>query len=284
MEFVKGSRHEFDSFYRGAGGNQFSLPTQTAMVFFKATRNGAPPSLWTLVFSQSPPGYLPALMNAAILGYYYMAYWPRHITSVFSLANFIIDHPFRLNSHHQSFLRDHFGRLGSQYLQYRCCGAALSGFRQPAGYRVLFGAAGSNAYTFGVIAIAVLTLGYSMMGGLRASLRTDVFSNPGADRELLLLLLGQTLTGSGFSVSAVLGSSSDPSGPGWVLLAVALLQIWSLPDARSGDDGRGFWPTAPPPDAASCTPPGSRLSASSFSACWGARRPFQIEARPWLRH
>ncbi|MDZ7749563.1 MAG: hypothetical protein U5K43_12750 [Halofilum sp. (in: g-proteobacteria)] len=32
-----------------------------------------------------------------------------------------------------------------------------------------------------------------------------------------------------FDAAAVLGSSADPGGPGWVLLVVALLQVWSYP-------------------------------------------------------
>lgn len=231
-----------------------------------------------------------SLMNAAILGYYYgiagaTAYAAYYLS--FLTGGLIIDRIRFEHGHEsiQSFLRDHFGRLGSGTYNIVVAVRLLSEvFANLLVIGVLFGAAGSNAYTFGVIAIAVLTLGYSMMGGLRASLRTDVFQTL-VLIGVLLMLLGQTLTGSGFSVSAVLGSSSDPSGPGWVLLAVALLQIWSYPMHDPVMMDRGFWPTAPPPDAASCTPPGSRLSASSFSACWECTQAFSNrKARPWLRH
>ncbi len=221
--------------------------TQTADGFFKGySENGAPPSLWTLVFSQVTTWiFARSLMNAAILGYYYgiagaLAYAAYYLS--FLTGGLIIDRIRFEHGHEsiQSFLRDHFGRLGSGTYNIVVAVRLLSEvFANLLVIGVLFGAAGSNAYTFGVIAIAVLTLGYSMMGGLRASLRTDVFQTL-VLIGVLLLLLGQTLTGSGFSVSAVLGSSSDPSGPGWVLLAVALLQIWSYPMHDPVMMDRGF--------------------------------------------
>ena len=221
--------------------------TQTADGFFKGySENGAPPSLWTLVFSQVTTWiFARSLMNAAILGYYYgiagaTAYAAYYLS--FLTGGLIIDRIRFEHGHEsiQSFLRDHFGRLGSGTYNIVVAVRLLSEvFANLLVIGVLFGAAGSNAYTFGVIAIAVLTLGYSMMGGLRASLRTDVFQTL-VLIGVLLLLLGQTLTGSGFSVSAVLGSSSDPSGPGWVLLAVALLQIWSYPMHDPVMMDRGF--------------------------------------------
>jgi Na+/proline symporter len=73
-----------------------------------------------------------------------------------------------------------------------------------------------------------VTLGYSMLGGLRASLRTDVFQ-AAILIGLLTVLLAQTMAAEGFSLPAVLASSPQPDGPGWVLLIVALLQIWSYP-------------------------------------------------------
>ncbi len=39
---------------------------------------------------------------------------------------------------------------------------------------IVFGATGSLAYTVAILAVAGVTLGYSMLGGLHASLRTDV--------------------------------------------------------------------------------------------------------------
>ena len=221
--------------------------TKTADGFFRGfNENGAPPSLWTLVFSQVTTWiFARSLMNAAILGYYYgiagaLAYAAYYLS--FLTGGLIID---RIRFEHgqdsiQNFLRDHFGRLGTSSYNIVVAVRLLSEvFANLLVIGVLFGAAGSNAYTFGVIAIAVLTLGYSMMGGLRASLRTDVFQTLVLIAVLMMLLM-QTLTGDHFSIQAVMASSPDASGPGWVLLAVALLQIWSYPMHDPVMMDRGF--------------------------------------------
>lgn len=221
--------------------------TQTADGFFKGySENGSPPSLWTLALSQVTTWiFARSLMNAAILGYYYgiagaLAYAAYYLS--FLTGGLIIDR-IRFEHGHESiqdFLRDHFGRLGTGTYNFVVAVRLLSEvFANLLVIGVLFGAAGSNAYTFGVIAIAVLTLGYSMMGGLRASLRTDVFQTLVLIAVLMMLLV-QTLTGDNFSISAVVSSSPDPSGPGWILLAVALLQIWSYPMHDPVMMDRGF--------------------------------------------
>jgi len=221
--------------------------TQTVDGFFKGySESGSPPSLWTLVLSQVTTWiFARSLMNAAILGYYYgiagaLAYAAYYLS--FLTGGLIIDR-IRFEHGHESiqnFLRDHFGRLGTGSYNIVVAVRLLSEvFANLLVIGVLFGAAGSNAYTLGVIAIAIVTLGYSMLGGLRASLRTDVFQTV-VLIGVLLLLLFQTLTGANFSLSSVMGSSPDPSGPGWVLLAVALLQIWSYPMHDPVMMDRGF--------------------------------------------
>jgi Na+/proline symporter len=221
--------------------------TQTADGFFKGYgENGAPPTLWTLVLSQVTTWiFARSLMNAAILGYYYgvagaLAYAAYYLS--FLTGGMIID---RIRFEHgygsvQDFLRDRFGRLGTSTYNIVVAVRLLSEvFANLLVIGVLFGAAGSSAYTLGVIAIAVLTLGYSMMGGLRASLRTDVFQTV-VLIGVLLVLLAQTVSGEQFSLTAVLGSSPDLDGPGWVLLAVAALQIWSYPMHDPVMMDRGF--------------------------------------------
>ncbi|MCB1759586.1 MAG: sodium:proline symporter [Gammaproteobacteria bacterium] len=221
--------------------------TQTAEGFFKGfADNGAPPTLWTLVLSQVTTWiFARSLMNAAILGYYYgvagaLAYAAYYLS--FLTGGLIVD---RIRFEHgygsiQDFLRDRFGRLGTSTYNVVVAVRLLSEvFANLLVIGVLFGAAGSSAYTLGVIAVAVLTLGYSMMGGLRASLRTDVFQTVVLIGVLLVLLL-QTVSGEQFSLTAVLGSSPDIEGPGWVLLAVAAMQIWSYPMHDPVMMDRGF--------------------------------------------
>ena len=93
---------------------------------------------------------------------------------------------------------------------------------------LIFGGAGSSTYIIAVIAMAVFGLGYSMMGGLRASLRTDVVQML-ALLIVLIIMSVQTVVGPLFNVDAILSSSPDITSPGWVLLAVAGLQVLSYP-------------------------------------------------------
>ncbi|MCG8426662.1 MAG: sodium:proline symporter [Chromatiales bacterium] len=220
---------------------------RTVEGFFRGfSANGAPPTLWTLVLSQVTTWiFARSLMNAAILGYYYgiagaLAYAAYYLS--FLTGGMIIDR-IRFEHGHdsiQNFLRDHFGRLGTSTYNVVVAVRLLSEvFANLLVIGVLFGAAGTTPYTIGVVAIAVLTLGYSMIGGLRASLRTDVFQTVVLMGVLLVLML-QTVTGDGFSFTAVVGSSPDADGPGWVLLAVAFLQIWSYPMHDPVMMDRGF--------------------------------------------
>jgi hypothetical protein len=57
---------------------------------------------------------------------------------------------------------------------------------------------------------------------------------------VLAVLFGQSLLLDGFGWGAVLASSPDFTSPGWVLLAVALLQIWSYPMHDPVMMDRGF--------------------------------------------
>jgi solute:Na+ symporter, SSS family len=78
------------------------------------------------------------------------------------------------------------------------------------------------------VIVTAITLAYSVLGGLRASLRTDVLQMTILIAVLAGLLL-QTVLADGFAAAAIVASSPDTSGPGWVLLAVAALQVWSYP-------------------------------------------------------
>jgi hypothetical protein len=67
-----------------------------------------------------------------------------------------------------------------------------------------------------------------MFGGLRASLRTDVFQAVLVFCALTMLFMLMVFHPE-FSWQSVLSSSPDITSPGWVLLAVAFLQVWSYP-------------------------------------------------------
>lgn len=209
---------------------------RTADGFFRGfSDSGAAPGLVTLVFSQVTTWiFARSLMNAAILGYFYgiagtLAYAAYYLS--FLTGAWIVD---SLRFRHgcasvQDFLSERFGRLGTGCYNFVVGVRLLSEvFANLLVVGIVFGVAGTTGYTLAILTVAVLTLGYSMMGGLRASLRTDVFQMAVLLAVIAGLLL-QQLAGDSFSLPAILTSSPDLSGPGWVLLLVALLQVWSYP-------------------------------------------------------
>ena len=209
---------------------------QTADGFFKGFSDaGAAPSLWTLVLSQVTTWiFARSLMTAAILGFYYgiagaLAYAAYYVS--FLTGGKIID---QLRFKHgkgniQSFMQEQFGRVGNHCYNLVIALRLLSEvFSNLLVIGLIFGIAGSKEHIVAMAAIALITFAYSMFGGLRASLRTDVFQAILVMLALAMLFM-LMLFHPQFSWSTVLHSSPDITSPGWVLLAVALLQVWSYP-------------------------------------------------------
>ncbi len=215
--------------------------------FFRGTSAaGTPPGLFTLVFSQVTTWvFARSLMNAAILGYYYgiagalgyAAYYLSFLTGAFIVDAIRFRHGF---SSIHDFMRDRFGATGIW------CFNALVGVRLLSEVfanllviGIIFGAAGSTAYIAAITLLALVTLAYSMLGGLRASLRTDGFQMSVLIAVLVALLVQTGMT-NGYDMTGIFASSPEIAGPGWVLVAVALLQIWSYPMHDPVMMDRGF--------------------------------------------
>lgn len=218
------------------GSIWFSPRAQDTAGFFRGTsRDGAAPGLLTLVFSQVTTWvFARSLMNAAILGYFYgamgtiayAAYYLSFLTGAWIIDAIRFRHGFESV---QSFLADRYGSTGVWCYNAVVAVRLLSEvFANLLVIGIIFGAAGSTAYIASIIILALVTLGYSVLGGLRASLRTDVFQMSVLIAVLIALVV-QTGVVSGYDIPAMAISSPDMSGPGWVLLAVALLQVWSYP-------------------------------------------------------
>ncbi|NQW02278.1 MAG: sodium:proline symporter [Rhodospirillales bacterium] len=214
----------------------FSPRVGTTDGFFRGTSaSGAAPGLSTLILSQVTTWvFARSLMNAAILGFYYgiagtlayAAYYLSFLTGAWIVDGIRFRHGF---ASVQDFLRDRFGRQGTR--AYNCVVAVrlLSEvFANLLVVGIIFGVAGTVPYILAILLVALLTLAYSVIGGLRASLRTDVVQT-----LILISVLGVLLVrvagADGFDFPALLTTSPDLTSPGWVLLAVALLQIWSYP-------------------------------------------------------
>ena len=142
---------------------------------------GKTPSLLTLTFSQGTTWiFARSLMNAAILGFYYgiwgtLAYAAYYLS--FLVGGKIID-SLRFEQGYssiQAFLYDRFGRVGVACYNFVIAVRLVSEvFANLLVIGILFGIAGSNAYVIAIIGFSVVTLFYSMLGGLHASLKTDV--------------------------------------------------------------------------------------------------------------
>jgi Na+/proline symporter len=218
----------------------------THSFFHGASNQGLAPGLLTLVLSQVTTWiFARSLMNAAILGFYYglwgtlayAAYYLSFVTGALIVDSLRFRHGY---DNVQGFLKDRFGRVGTLCYNMVVGLRLLSEvFANLLVIGILFGAAGSDGYTLSIVAFALVTLVYSMAGGLHASLRTDVLQ-----MIVFLVALGVLLvivvSSDGFSLDSLLFKPFVFDDPGPVLLAVALLQVWSYPMHDPVMMDRGF--------------------------------------------
>ena len=223
-------------------------PRQRTVEGFYAgqSADGSAPSMVTLVFSQVTTWiFARSLLTAAILGFYYgiggaLAYTAYYL-SFFTGAVIVDQIRFRhgFNSV-QAFLADRFGASGTTAYNLVVALRLLSEvFANLIVIGTLFGAEGSSVYLLAASAAAVFTLGYSMLGGLQSSLRTDVFQM--SVFLIMLAVLVFALVGApGWSISLIGETARPVSDPGWVLLIVAMLQVISYPMHDPVMMDRGF--------------------------------------------
>lgn len=231
----------------GAISFVFSPRTKSLDGFFNGVDDqGRAPGLWTLTLSQVTTWiFARSLMNAAILGYYYgiagtlaySSYYFSFLTGALIVDKVRFEHGY---TNIQDFLYDRYGRFGTVTYNILVGVRLLSEvFANLLVIGIIFGVAGTTSYSLSIIAVAVLTLGYSMIGGLRASIRTDVVQTVLLIAALLILVVAMILEPV-FDLTAVMISSPELDGPGWILLAVAALQVWSYPMHDPVMMDRGF--------------------------------------------
>lgn len=196
---------------------------------------GRTPGLWTLVLSQVTTWiFARSLLNAALLGYAfgiagalgYTAYYLSFLT-----GGLIVDR-IRFRRGHaniQGFMRQEYGAFGVATFNILIALRLVSEvFANLLVVGIIFGATGSFNYYISIAFVTLITLVYSLIGGLRASLRTDV-----VQMLLFLAVLFAVMTivifRPDFSAGAALASSPQLNSPGWILLIVALLQVISYP-------------------------------------------------------
>ncbi|UWR12847.1 sodium:proline symporter [Sulfitobacter mediterraneus] len=208
--------------------------------------DGRAPGLWVLVLSQVTTWiFARSLMNAAILGYYYgiagtlayAAYYGSFLT-----GGYIVGHLRRGGAGSmQDWLQGRFGAVGTGCYNLVIALRLLSEvFANLLVVGLIFNAVFAGSGTGAILIVAVLGLAYSAWGGLSAALRTDVLQMA-VFLVVFGLAFGALVTAPGFDLPAVL-SAPGVSGAynGWVLLAVAALQVFSYPAHDPVMMDRGF--------------------------------------------
>ncbi len=208
---------------------------------------GQAPGLLTLTFSLVTTWiFSRSLLTAAILGYYYgiagaLAYTAYYLSFLTGMV--IVSHLRRKGARSlQDWLRGEYGRTGT--LTYNII-VALRLMSEVFANLLVVGLIFTAAYgsdragDTAMVVLALVALGYSAFGGLRASLRTDF-----AQMALFLIVFAIAFISmifNGFSVSAAFTAPGISGGyNGWVLFAVALLQIPSYPAHDPVMMDRGF--------------------------------------------
>ncbi|MFT5797566.1 MAG: Na+/proline symporter [Candidatus Azotimanducaceae bacterium] len=210
------------------------------------SEGGTAPGLWVLVLSQVTTWiFARSLMNAAILGYYYgiagtlayAAYYASFLSGGFIVSRLRAGGATSV----QDWLGGRFGKTGTTSYNVVIGLRLLSEvFANLLVVGLIAGAVLGGSGTPAILIVAVLGLGYSAWGGLSAALRTDVV-------QMLLFLVAfgaafvALILSPGFSLGAVL-TAPGASGPynGWILLAVAALQVFSYPAHDPVMMDRGF--------------------------------------------
>lgn len=214
--------------------------------FGGVTSAGRAPGLWTLVLSQVTTWiFARSLMNAAILGYYYgiagtlayAAYYGSFLT-----GSFIVD---RLRENGSMSVQDwlgvRFGAAGNGCYNLVIALRLLSEvFANLLVVGLIFNAVLAGSGTTAILIVALMGLVYSAWGGLSAALRTDVLQ-----MLVFLVVFGVAVVflvaSPGFDLGAVVTAPGTAgSYNGWVLLAVALLQVFSYPAHDPVMMDRGF--------------------------------------------
>ncbi len=212
---------------------------------------GAQPGLWMLVLSQVTTWiFARSLMNAAILGYFYgfagtlayTAYYLSFLTGMFIVGQ------MRLRGARsvQDWLGENFGRTGHVAYNAVIALRLLSEvFANLIVVGLIFAAAFPDlawAKIGAIVSVAIIGLVYSALGGLRASLRTDVMQMI-VFLVVFILSFYMMVANDSFSISAIFsahGVHDQASRPGWILVVVALLQVFSYPAHDPVMMDRGF--------------------------------------------
>ena len=224
-----------------------SRGTATPEGFFAGrSEGGEAPGLWTLTLSQVTTWiFARSLMNAAILGYFYgfpgtLAYAAYYLS--FLTGGYVV---LRIRASGgrsvQDYLSERFGTTGTTCYNVVIALRLLSEvFANLVIVGLIAAAVVPGWGTAAVVGSAAFALAYAAYGGLRAALRTDV-----VQMSLFLVAFGAALIALFASPEFSLGAALTAEGAsgasnGWILLVVALLQVFSYPVHDPVMMDRGF--------------------------------------------
>ena len=203
--------------------------------FFKGSKLDKSPGFWLLTSSLVISWiFAKSITNAGNLGLSYgivggTAYATYYLS--FLVAGFIIYY-MRTRGNFKSihgFLESKFGRnsliVFSILIAFRLLNEVWSNTMVIGTY---FGEAQSTSYYLAIIVFTLLTLAYTIKGGLRSSLLTDAIQMI-LFGVLLIVILGMLLPKPEMKLTAVLSSGTWNGEGGIFLLYVALLQVFSYP-------------------------------------------------------
>ena len=219
--------------------------------FFNGKNFGSEPSLWTLILSQVTTWiFARSLLNAAILGYFYglagtLAYTFYYIS--FLTGGFIVSRIRQEGANSvQEWLGNYFGKIGHWTYNFLVVLRLLSEvFANLIVIGLIFSSAFPEFEISGQIAIfvvGIIGLLYSAKGGFQASLKTDVFQMVIFLIVFSICFLWMILS-IDFSINSILefdGVHDQGARPGYVLICVALLQVFSYPAHDPVMMDRGF--------------------------------------------
>ncbi len=213
------------------------------------SETGQAPKLLTLVLSQVTTWiFARSLMNAAILGYFYgmagtlayAAYYGSFLTGGFVVARLRAGGAGSV----QDWLHARFGSVGTGCYNLVIALRLLSEvFANLIVVGLIFSAVLPEialAKEMSIALVAMLGLAYSAWGGLSAALRTDVLQMAVFLVVFTVAFIAMLLS-PGFDLGAVVtAQGTSGSYNGWILMAVAALQVFSYPVHDPVMMDRGF--------------------------------------------
>ena len=205
-------------------------PSLLAMIFSLVT---------TWIFSRS-------LLTAAILAYYYglpgalayTAYYFSFLTGGYFLVN--LRKKYKVKSL-VNFFESEYGFVGKFSFSFIITIRLISEiFANLIVIGLIFGNAGTMEYNLSIFSIMILSFSYSFLGGLRNSITTDFIQMIIFLFLLITLVIGIFFSNTIIESNYFFSKINDLSNPGYALILVAFLQIWSYPIHDPVMMDRGF--------------------------------------------